>query len=1015
MSKAHGGEPKGRDSGSEGQKHVVTSIEDLGDFCLASGEFSTAIEYFSKLLTLTGTSEDQKPRRASLLRRLALCYMRVGKCDHALELLDKAFGLVSEGQDPAELARVISERAWVHLKIGEYDLSQADCESALEIMLAGGRGRDLVDTYNCLAGACARKGENERAAEFLRSALSVARAVNDREVVGACLCNLGVACKNLGRLSEAQAYMEEALKISEEVGQHLQKGVRLSNLGIIYSKRGWWKKAQKCWADALEVLAMIGNRWEMSSVLLAMGRYYLTYRDFERAQQYYVLAMKGSSDNGDARGSSLSFECMGDVEMACGRLESAQRHYLQALEIAEEIAPHGDIVVEVKRRLADVESARSNYDAALDLASEAARLAADLKDVFEHGCSLRSKAVAEFGLGEWEKAREDFARAINLLSSLGERTELARTYLKAGHLSSTHASSGDIAAGYLAEALAIFEELEMKFEAGLSATALGRMAAARGDVELCRGYLDKLVLIFGGEVPCSFDEDIDAIQKQADEQVSVLSMSDPSDLSAFNAIVARILGAAKDATKLELALEACLERTSGERGLILVRREDRLDPLAAKGLGSEEISRAVPALEVMLKIAEGLGRPLVSTNLSKDGRLAGVPRDVLKGAVMCVPLTLGGATAGCIYLDTDCTGRFFTRSDAEFVVAIVGMLKSVLSEAQLRRFMDETRFLRSKLETASPFHGIVSQNKKMLDVLESVRFLGKTSTTVLIEGETGTGKEMIARAIHLSGDRRAKPFITIDCAALSNEIVESELFGHVKGAFTDARADRTGLFEAAEGGTVFLDEIDKTSRKFQERLLQVVDKREFKPVGSTVSKRADFRLICATNKGLAGEVERERFLEDLYYRLKVISLRIPPVRERRDDISLLAEYFLQKHATEMGKAVAGFEPPAMDLLVSYAWPGNVRQLAHEIERAVTFVEDGQAVTQALFSEELRGWGSIVASDGRHGLGDAVEHVERQMIKDALRRFDGNKSKVARDLGLSRRGLLNKIQRYHITL
>jgi transcriptional regulator with GAF, ATPase, and Fis domain len=386
-----------------------------------------------------------------------------------------------------------------------------------------------------------------------------------------------------------------------------------------------------------------------------------------------------------------------------------------------------------------------------------------------------------------------------------------------------------------------------------------------------------------------------------------------------------------------------------------------------------------------------------------------------QGAGMCVPLTLGGQTTGCLYLDTGSSDRFFTRSDVEFVVAIVGMLKSVLTEVQLHRFMEEARFLRGKLQDACHVQGIISRNRKMLDLLESVKFLGKTSTSVLVEGETGTGKEMIARAVHLSGDRRNNPFVTIDCSALSTEIVESELFGHVKGAFTDARADRKGLFEAAEGGTVFLDEIDKTSRKFQERLLQVVDKREFKPVGSTLSKRANFRLICASNRDLAKEVEAGRFLEDLYYRLKVIALRLPPLRERRDDIPLLAEHFLAKYAGEIGKAVAGFAPAAMDLLVSYSWPGNVRQLEHEVERAVTFVVDGDVIASDLFSDELRGWASIVASDGKHGLVGAVEQIERQMIRDALRRFNGNKSKVARDLGLSRRGLLNKIQRYHITL
>jgi Nif-specific regulatory protein len=395
--------------------------------------------------------------------------------------------------------------------------------------------------------------------------------------------------------------------------------------------------------------------------------------------------------------------------------------------------------------------------------------------------------------------------------------------------------------------------------------------------------------------------------------------------------------------------------------------------------------------------------------------MAGLAAGVLRGAAICVPLSLGGEAAGCMYLDTDSEERFFARSDVEFAVAIAGILKSILSEAKLKRFMEEARFLRGKLETISPYHGVISENKRMLEILESVRFLGRTGTTVLIEGETGTGKEMIARAIHLSGDRRSKPFVTIDCAALSNEIVESELFGHVKGAFTDARADRTGLFEAAEGGTVFLDEIDKTSRKFQDRLLQVVDKHEFKPVGSTVSRRTDFRLICATNRDLSKEVESERFLEDLYYRLKVISIKLPPLRERRDDIPLLAEHFLQKYATEIEKEVAGFGPAAMDLLVSYSWPGNVRQLEHEVERAVTFVEDGEVVMPALFSDELRGWARIVASDSRQGLTEAIEQMERQMIGDALRRFNGNKSKVARNLGLSRRGLLNKIHRYRIAL
>jgi transcriptional regulator with PAS, ATPase and Fis domain len=463
-----------------------------------------------------------------------------------------------------------------------------------------------------------------------------------------------------------------------------------------------------------------------------------------------------------------------------------------------------------------------------------------------------------------------------------------------------------------------------------------------------------------------------------------------------------------------MILDSCLSETSAERGVIILGRNGSLEPIVRRRIDGAELDDVLASIKEMLVMAEAAEKPFVSADTRRDGRFNDDGAlSAVDGAVLCVPLTLGEGEQGCIYLDTEGDGNFFTRTDVQFVVALAGILTSVMSEAKLDRYLEENRYLRSTLQKTRRFHGMITQNRKMLEVLEAVRFLCRTSTTVLIEGETGTGKEMLARAIHSSGDRQEKPFVTIDCSALSNEILESELFGHVKGAFTDARTNKTGLFEAADGGTVFLDEIDKTSRKFQERLLQVVDKREFKPVGSTVSRTVDFRLICATNRDLNEEVARANFLQDLYYRLKVISLRLPPLRERRDDIPILAEHFLEVYNSRLDKSVVGFSAPAMDLLVSFAWAGNVRQLEHEIERAVTFAENGDLITPSVFSDELREWGSIVSTDGKKPMAEAVQQVEKQMIKEAMRRFNGNKTRAAKSLGLSRRGLLNKIQRYHI--
>jgi transcriptional regulator with GAF, ATPase, and Fis domain len=1014
MDNLHGSGPTGKDGQEHKGHRISTSLEDLGNFCLASGEFATAIEYFNKLLAVTGSSGDDGPRRASLLRRLATCYTKMGKCDHSLELLDKAFMLVSDGEDPVELARIIGDRGWVHFKRGEYDLSQADLEAGLDILLGDDRGREIAAAYNRLGGIAFRKGENEKAFDFYRAALSAARLIKDQELVGTCLNNLGLVCKNLGRWPESRTYLEEALKVADEIGQHLEKGGRLNNLGIIYSKLGFWKKAHRCWSDSAGILTRIGNRWELASVFLSLGHYHLTYRDFEKAEEYYIRALKESSDNGDARTSALSLECLGDLHFACDCVDSARRCYQEALEIAEEIAPRGDVVAEVKRRLADVEVRCGNYDAGGELASDALRVADEIKDVFEQACALRSRACAEFHSGEWERSRADFTKAIGKLASLGDRKELAIAYLAAGELLSSQASSCDLARDYLSEALSIFEELDMDYEAGLSALWLGRIAAVKGDIEICHGLLGKVVRIFGDEVPGCVREEISRIEREADEQVSSLSVSEPNNLAGFNAIVGRILNAHGQAKKLEIILDACVERSAADRGLILVSHNGTLRPLAIRGIDSATATRIVPAISEMLMIAESSDRPLVSTNVSKDGRLsAGGVADAPNGPALCVPLAVSGAGCGCVYLDCKRKGTFFNRDDVEFVIALMGIAKSVLSEAQLDRYMEETRFLRSRLDKTSPIKGIITQNRKMLEILETVRFLCRTSTTVLVEGETGTGKEMLAKAIHSSGHRAESPFVTIDCSALSNEILESELFGHVKGAFTDAKSSKTGLFEAADRGTVFLDEIDKTSRKFQERLLQVVDKREFKPVGSTVSKKVDFRLICATNRDVAREVEGGRFLEDLYYRLKVISLKLPPLRERRDDIPILAEHFLALYSKRLSRAVVGFSASAMDLLVSFSWPGNVRQLEHEIERAVTFAEEGALITPDLFSEDLTEWANIVATDGKKPMAEAVQQVEKQMIKDAIRRFSGNKTKAAKSLGLSRRGLLNKIQRYHI--
>jgi two-component system, NtrC family, response regulator HupR/HoxA len=291
--------------------------------------------------------------------------------------------------------------------------------------------------------------------------------------------------------------------------------------------------------------------------------------------------------------------------------------------------------------------------------------------------------------------------------------------------------------------------------------------------------------------------------------------------------------------------------------------------------------------------------------------------------------------------------------------------------------------------------------------VELARRVLEADTTVLVTGETGTGKELFARLIHENGARRRGKFVPQNCGALPENLLESELFGHTRGAFTGAVADRRGLFEEADGGTIFLDEVGEMSPAMQLRFLRVLQEGEVRPVGASTSRKVDVRVIAATNADLEAAVRARTFRQDLYYRLNVFPIHLPPLRERSGDVPTLAEHFLKKYRTRARRAVSGIAPDALRCLRAYPFPGNVRELENEIERAVMLADDGQPVQLAHLSERVRG----VAAPGAEArtLNDAIEELKRRMIEDALREC-GSKTRAAERLGLTRQSLQQMLRR-----
>ena len=466
-----------------------------------------------------------------------------------------------------------------------------------------------------------------------------------------------------------------------------------------------------------------------------------------------------------------------------------------------------------------------------------------------------------------------------------------------------------------------------------------------------------------------------------------------------------------------------------ERGTISL-----LDPVTkelsievACGLDLEEIKRG------RYKIGEGItgkvvaaGEPIVVPNVGKEPLFLNKTksRDLSKAniAFLCVPIKLEDKTIGALSVD-----RLFkeeTSFDEDLrVLTIIGSIIAQavrihgLVEKEKETLTSENIRLRSELK--KKFHpiNIIGESKRMVDVYSSIDLVSSTKATVLLRGESGTGKELVARAIHYHSERADKPFIKVSCAALPEALLESELFGHEKGAFTGAAGLKKGRFEMAHTGTLFLDEVGDISLSMQVKLLRVIQEKEFERVGGVETIRADIRLIAATNKDLEKEVAAGHFREDLYYRLNVIPIFLPALRERKEDLPLLVQHFLEKANKENNKQIKRVSDEAWQYIMNYSWPGNIRELENALERAVIMCQQ-EVIGREHFPIDLRANIKPIdvvqeATNGTQSLTEAVEKIECRMLTDALQRTGGNRRKAARLLGLTERMIGYKIKIYNI--
>ena len=391
-------------------------------------------------------------------------------------------------------------------------------------------------------------------------------------------------------------------------------------------------------------------------------------------------------------------------------------------------------------------------------------------------------------------------------------------------------------------------------------------------------------------------------------------------------------------------------------------------------------------------------------------------------SMVAVPLWRGDDIIGLIQADNRQSAGMFHERDLEVSLLLGAQAALAIDNATLvqrlriaeEKARGENVYLKRR-EQKIKFDNIIGESPAMKAVFAQLEKVIDTRATVCIEGETGTGKELIASAIHYQSSRREKMFVAQNCAALPENLLESELFGHKRGAFTSADSDKKGLFEIADGGTLFLDEMGEMPMALQAKLLRVLQEGTIRAVGATSEKQVDVRIICATNRDLSAEVEKGRFRQDLYYRLMVFPIKLPPLRDRREDIPQLAAHFLKRYTEEYRIESPGFTQDALDALSSYNWPGNIRELENEIQRIVIQAESGHWIEVTDLSPRLRKIeGTVTRIAPKQGtLKEMMEQVERWLIAEALRDHGGNKTKTAVTLGITREGLHKKLAKFGV--
>jgi len=882
-----------------------------------------------------------------------------------------------------------------------------------------------------------------------------------------------------GQYAEARAFLERASDVFDREHRRTEEAETLVAHGLVYSRENDMFRAMQSFEQAMAIATQCGDRHRVMNTLMNLAVIHQERGEYELADVRYREAHDMAYIMDHAAGQMQSGFNLGNLNRFLGRLDRAKSFITQSISLAQESgnryveAAATSVSGEIDWLQGDVNSACQQLQTAVSLLET-------LGSPRELADALLSLAKAQFDAHNINKAQQSVDRSRLIAEEHGLRDMLVRAHLLLGDIArkqedGPRALDHSAAVAELhqpggrpeMEWLVQYGLHKTHREFGVDADAqlhgekalLAIESVANGlSHDLRKSFLalqDRAVLVEElSNLPAPVIE-----SEKADETEE--GMQHSRQLSRLLDINRRLTSELNLERLLEYIIDSAILLTDAERGFILLAEESgeeqpgSVDVAVARNIDRENIRKKKD--KVSHSIAQNVlieGEAVLTTDAMEDERYnqyRSIHAMKLR-SVMCLPMMVKGQAIGALYLDNRFQQGAFSEQDLSYMEAFASQASIAISNARLlaEREVTLTELSQSRLEIETlnkqleqelaekalaletservivaqgkqlgrvhGYENIIGQSPKISTVIHTLDRVASSEVSVLVTGESGTGKELVARAVHYNGPRKSRPFVAINCSSIPENLIESELFGHVRGAFTGATRDRQGVFEVADGGTLFLDEIGDMPLEMQAKLLRALQDGQIQKVGSPATHTVDVRFIAATHRNLRDMVKQGSFREDLYYRLAVITLELPPLRDRKEDIPLLVKHFLQVNADDTKSHVKDIDTSALRLLMSYGWPGNVRELSMALKNACVFAE-----TDTLIAEDFSNFPGISDSHRQPELLTASDTVqpladlERQAIIRALEMNSGNKKRTAEQLGIDRRTLYNKLATYGISI